>query len=102
MIREKFKQKTQAEWLAQLDTVDICFGPVNSIAEALADPQVQARGLITEIAGRTLIASPLKFSDTPPAEPTLPPEFGQHTDEVLQGLGFSAARIQELHTQRIV
>jgi crotonobetainyl-CoA:carnitine CoA-transferase CaiB-like acyl-CoA transferase len=102
VIREKFKQKTQAEWLAQLDSVDICFGPVNSIPEALADPQVRARGMIREIAGRTLIASPLKLSDTPPAEPTLPPEFGQHTDEVLRGLGFSAANIQELRAQRIV
>lgn len=102
VIREKFKQKTQAEWLAQLAAVDICFGPVNSIPEALADPQVHARGLIKEIAGRTLIASPLKLSDTPPAEPTLPPDFGQHTDEVLRTLGFSAAHIQELRAQRIV
>jgi crotonobetainyl-CoA:carnitine CoA-transferase CaiB-like acyl-CoA transferase len=75
---------------------------VNSIPEALADPQVRARGLVKEVGGRTLIASPLKLSDTPPAEPTLPPDFGQHTDEVLQGLGLSAAQIQELRTQRIV
>jgi len=102
VIREKFKQKTQAEWLTQLQNVDICFGPVNSIPEALDDPQVHARGLIKEIAGRKLIASPLKLSDTPPEAPTLPPDFGQHTDEVLNGLGFSAAQIQELRSQRIV
>jgi len=102
VLREKFKQKTQAEWLAQLEKVDICFGPVNSIPEALNDPQVQARGLITEIGGRKLIASPLKLSDTPPAAPTLPPDFGQHTDEVLQGLGLTAEQIEELRAQRVV
>ena len=45
VIRAKFKQKTQAEWLAQLDPIDICFGPVNTIGEALRDPQVHARGI---------------------------------------------------------
>jgi len=102
VIREKFKQKTQAEWLRQLDAVDICFGPANVIAEAFADPQVQARGMIREANGLKLIASPLKLSDTPPAEPTAPPEFGQHTDEVLRGLGYSAAAIQELRSGRVV
>ena len=102
VIRDKFKQKTQAEWLKQLDAVDICFGPVNSIPEALNDPQVQARGLIKEVGGRKLIASPLKLSATPPVEPTLPPEFGAHTDEVLQALGYSTTRIADLRAQRVV
>jgi|SRR5579862_2993937 len=102
VLRDTFKQKTQAEWLAQLEPIDICFGPVNTIPEALKDPQVQARGFVKEIDGRTVIGSPFKFSDTPPAEPTLPPDFGQHTEEVLRALGISPAHIQELRTQRIV
>jgi formyl-CoA transferase len=75
---------------------------VNSIPEALNDPQVQARGLIKEVGGRKLIASPLKLSATPPVEPTLPPEFGAHTDEVLQALGYSTTRIADLRAQRVV
>lgn len=102
VISAKFKEKTQAEWLAQLGPVDICFGPVNSIAEAMADPQVRARGMIKEVGDRTLIASPLKFSETPAAQPALPPEFGQHTDEVLKGLGYSATAIEELRAHGVV
>jgi len=102
VIREKFKQKTQAQWLEQLGPVDICFGPANTIAEALADPQVQARGLVREIDGLKLIASPLKLSATPAVEPTPPPSFGQHTDEVLRGLGYSAVAIEQLRVQRVV
>jgi crotonobetainyl-CoA:carnitine CoA-transferase CaiB-like acyl-CoA transferase len=102
IIRAKFKEKTQAEWLAQLNPIDICFGPVNSVSEALADPQVQARGMIREINGRKLIASPLKLSDTPTVDPTLPAEFGQHTDEVLQRLGYAAPAIQVLRSNGVV
>lgn len=102
VIREKFHRKTQAEWLEQLGPIDICFGPVNDIADAFADPQVQARGMIRDIKGLKLIASPLKFSDTPPADPEPPPEFGQHTDQVLRDLGYQPQAIDELRAQRVV
>src|SRR5262249_24473134 len=102
VVTEKFKQKTQAEWLRQLDPVDICFGPVNDIAEAVADPQVRARGMVRDANGLNVLAAPLKFSDTPPVDPTAPPEFGQHTDEVLRTLGYTAGAIEQLRAQRIV
>jgi crotonobetainyl-CoA:carnitine CoA-transferase CaiB-like acyl-CoA transferase len=102
VIREKFKQQTQAEWLEQLGPIDICFGPVNSIAETFADPQVRARAMIRDVDGLKLIAAPLKFSDTPAAEPTAPPAFGQHTNEVLRSLGYGAAAIEKLHASRVV
>lgn len=102
VIRDRFRQKTQAQWLAQLEHVDICFGPVNSVAEAFDDPQVKARGLFRDLDGLRLIASPLKLSATPPQEPTPPPDFGQHTDEVLRDLGLSAERIAALRDAGVV
>jgi crotonobetainyl-CoA:carnitine CoA-transferase CaiB-like acyl-CoA transferase len=101
-LRDRFRQKTQAEWLAELGPVDICFGPVNSIAEAFEDPQVQARGLLREVDGMKLIASPLKLSETPPRSPAKPPAFGEHTDEVLRGLGYDGAAIGRLREQHTV
>lgn len=102
VLRQKFRQKTQAEWLQDLEKIDICFGPVNSIAETLADPQVLARGMVHEIGGSKLIASPLKFSHTPSVSPTPPPQFGQHTDDVLRALGFTPERIRTLHADHVV
>ncbi len=102
VLRGKFLQKTQAEWLQTLDRIDICFGPVNSIADSFADPQIQARGMIQDVGGLKLIASPLKLSETPPAPPAPPPEFGQHTDEVLRRLGYSAGDIEALRANRVV
>jgi crotonobetainyl-CoA:carnitine CoA-transferase CaiB-like acyl-CoA transferase len=101
-LRDRFRQKTQAEWLAELGPVDICFGPVNSIAEAFDDPQVQARGLLREVDGLKLIASPLKMSETPPLRPGKPPTFGEHTDEVLRGLGYTDADIARLRAEQAV
>jgi crotonobetainyl-CoA:carnitine CoA-transferase CaiB-like acyl-CoA transferase len=102
VLRTKFKEKTQAEWLQQLDKVDICFGPVNDVGEALSDPQVRARGLVKEIGGRTFLASPIKLSATPAAEPSLPPDFGQHTDDVLRSLGYSTQQIAAFREQKVV
>lgn len=102
VIREKFRQKTQAEWLKELGPIDICFGPVNSIAESVADPQVRARAMVRDVDGLKLVASPLKFSETPAAEPTAPPHFGQHTDDVLRGLGYSATAIADLRAHGVV
>jgi crotonobetainyl-CoA:carnitine CoA-transferase CaiB-like acyl-CoA transferase len=102
VMRQKFKSKTQAEWLKELEPIDICFGPVNSIADTFADPQAQARHMVQEVAGQTLVGSPLKLSDTPTVQLTPPPQFGQHTDEVLANLGYSDAAIQALRSQRVV
>jgi len=63
---------------------------------------VQARGLVKEIDGRTLLASPIKLSATPTAEPTLPPDFGQHTEAVLRDLGYADTAIAELRSQRVI
>jgi crotonobetainyl-CoA:carnitine CoA-transferase CaiB-like acyl-CoA transferase len=101
-IRAKFREQTQAEWLRRLEPIDICFGPVNTITETLADPQVQARGMIRDVGGRKLIASPLKLSATPPVEPALPPEFGQHTDAVLRALGYADDVIAALRAKQVV
>lgn len=102
VVRGKFLEKTQAEWLAQLDAVDICFGPVNSVRQSLQDPHVLARQLVHKVDGLTLIASPVKLSDTPPATPTAPPKFGQHTDEVLRAAGMEQAAIDTLRAEGVI
>lgn len=96
VLRAKFKEKTRDEWVRDLEPIDICFGPVNDIGEALKDPQVQARGLVFQEGGYTLIGSPIKMSDTPAIPPVAPPQFGQHTDEILGKLGYDQAKIAAL------
>jgi crotonobetainyl-CoA:carnitine CoA-transferase CaiB-like acyl-CoA transferase len=63
-------------------------GSINSIGEAFADPQVQARGAVVPCppahADLRLVASPMKLSATPVAYRHAPPLLGQHSDELLR------------------
>jgi formyl-CoA transferase len=90
-----------AFWVERLDAAGVPCGPINDIAQALADPQVAARALRIELphplAGTLpLVANPIKLSATPPAYERAPPVLGQHTDEVLGECGFDAAEIARL------
>ncbi len=83
-------------WAEGLEAAGVPCGPINSIAQAFADPQVQARGMRIDLphplAGQVpLVANPIKLSATPPRFERAPPLLGQHTDEVLRGeLGLDA------------
>jgi crotonobetainyl-CoA:carnitine CoA-transferase CaiB-like acyl-CoA transferase len=89
-------------------------GPINSVGQAFADAQVVSRNLVVNqaaalvdtphaaIKGIATVASPLRLSDTPPALLRAPPALGEHTDEVLAGLGLDAADIGKLRQQRVV
>src|SRR5579871_2027902 len=106
-VRAKFRERTMAEWVARLADLDVCFGPVATLPEALADPQVRHREMVLEYDDgrgqrRQTLGNPLKLRDTPPTLRTPTPESGQHTDEVLRGLGYSAAEIAGLRAQGVV
>jgi crotonobetainyl-CoA:carnitine CoA-transferase CaiB-like acyl-CoA transferase len=51
-FRAAFREKTLAEWMAELGEKEICFGPVSSLDEMYADPQVRHRGMIVDAEGR--------------------------------------------------
>jgi crotonobetainyl-CoA:carnitine CoA-transferase CaiB-like acyl-CoA transferase len=102
-IRARFRERTMAEWVADLADLDICFGPVATLAEMMRDPQVRHRGMVLETPdGRTALGNPVKLGDTPPTLRTPPPELGQHTDEVLASLGYSPGDIAGLRDRGVV
>jgi len=102
-IRARFREKTMAEWVSELADLDICFGPVATLGEALADPQMRHRGMVVELdGGRRTLGNPIKLSDTPPTIRTPPPELGEHTDTVLAALGYSRADIAGLRARGVV
>jgi len=102
-LREKFRTRTMAEWVAELADLDICFGPVATIGEALEDPHVRHRGMVVEGPdGRRTLGNPVKLSATPPALRTAPPAFGAHTDAVLGALGYTPGDVAGLRERGVV
>lgn len=106
-LEETFKEKTLKEWLELFDEVDICHGPVNSLRDVFEDPQVRHRQMVIEVdhpvEGKLKqVGFPIKLSRTRPEVKSAPPTFGQHTVEILQGLGFDQAKIEELRSKKAI
>ena len=105
-FQARFREKTLAEWMAELGALDICVGPVSTLDEVYDDPQVRHRGMIVEMDGpfgrQRMPASPIRLSDTPPALRTPPPVFGADTDAVLAGLGLAPAEVERLRATGVV
>ena len=78
-LEQTFRQHTRAEWLQRLETLDVCFGAVNTLPEAFRDPQLLARGMVIRDANeRPHIASPIRFLDEPASYDLSAPELNQH------------------------
>ncbi len=108
MLQDVMKTRTSMEWLKALEPAGIPCGPVNNVAEAFEDPQVRHRETVLEmphpVAGKVrLIASPLRFSETPVEYRDPPPVLGQHTAEILRDiLGMDEAAIGALAGRGVV
>ncbi len=106
-LRQVFGDKTREDWMEELKDLDVCFGKVLHLDEALHDPQVIHRQMVVEFTDppkkRTkLLALPIKLSETPPDIRRAPAKFGEHTEEVLTGLGFNAGEINQMIKEGVV
>jgi crotonobetainyl-CoA:carnitine CoA-transferase CaiB-like acyl-CoA transferase len=108
MLAARFKSATAAEWIAKIQALKVPAGPINDIAQALAEPQVAARQMIVNIPhpqnGKfQMIGSPIKLSDTCVSYTNAAPMLGQHTNAVLgEQLGLSDACLDALATSGVI
>jgi len=97
-----------AHWIAALESAGVPCGPINSIDAVFADPQVRARAMQVEMSHPTsgtvsLVANPLRLSETPVTYRTAPPTLGEQTRDVLtERLGMSPEEIDRLTATGII
>jgi crotonobetainyl-CoA:carnitine CoA-transferase CaiB-like acyl-CoA transferase len=106
-LEKIFLSKTRDEWFDFLAKADVCVGKVYEVPEVFEDPQVRHRRMAVElehpVAGKVTQAGvAVKLSETPGSIRSFAPYLGQHTEEVLQSLGYSTAKIAELREKRVV
>ena len=90
-IADAIAQKPYGYWVERLDTLAGPWSPVQNPLEVANDPQVRANGYIVAVtdadgAERQLVANPVQFDETPPTL-TRGPQFAEHTDDILRGMG---------------
>lgn len=98
-VRAIIKTKTRDEWTEWFKQYDACVEPVLTLSEALNDPLVRERGMVVEVAlpggGKVKqLATPIKFSETPPGYDQVGLSVGTHTKEVLKELGYDDQEIK--------
>ncbi len=103
-LKELFLTRTRDEWFDLLGPSDVPIGKVYSLDEVFTDPQVLHRGMVIEMDypdGDRIkqVGIAIKLSDTPGEARSLPPSRGEHTEEILFGLGFSKQKINELRQE---
>lgn len=108
LVEEAFGARSTAEWSELLLVAGIPCGPVNSVPEALGDPQADARNMVQTVqhpvnGAVSQIGPAVKMSETPPAIHSAPPTLGEHTEQVLRTvLEYSDERIAELRQEGVI
>lgn len=106
-LQAVFRQRNRDDWLAWLADKNVCVSAVNTLSEVFEDPQVQHRNMFVQHEGpdgepTRQVGMGIKLSDTPGRIRRPAPQPGQHTDEILTGLGYGESDLKSLRQQRVV
>ena len=107
LLQEYFLTQPADYWVNALQSVNVPAGPINDLADVFSDPQILHREMLVEIPHPTLksikqTGLPLKFSVTPGAFDKHPPLLGEHNEEILNSLGYSAQDIADLTNNAVI
>jgi crotonobetainyl-CoA:carnitine CoA-transferase CaiB-like acyl-CoA transferase len=102
-----FRGGRREDWLRRLTEMDVPAAPINTLDEVFADPQVQTYGFPIEVehpkmGKMKLLGNAVDMSRTPPSIDRPPPMLGEHTEEILTGLGFDRAAISDLRAKEAI
>jgi formyl-CoA transferase len=106
-IERRLARGAGAEWIDRLNQAGVPCGHIYSIDQVFGDPQVQQLGMVAEVSSPhfdplRLVAQPMRLSRTPSEIRRRPPEYGEHTAEILGSLGYGEAEIEALRARKVI
>ena len=107
IVREVIKTRAASEWIEMLKNAGIPSGRINNVEAALTDSHVVARNFVVELEHPTIgivksLATPIHMSSPGLSFRRHPPQLGEHTEEILSEIGYSANEIATLREQEVI
>jgi crotonobetainyl-CoA:carnitine CoA-transferase CaiB-like acyl-CoA transferase len=102
-----FARRTAADWVDVLNAAGVACGPINTLDQVFADPQIRRADLVREVANAAwgphkVLALPVHLSRTPARVERAAPMTGEHTREVLETLGYDPAALDALLADGVI
>jgi formyl-CoA transferase len=106
-IEAFISEETSEYWVELLNKNGVPSGPIYNIDEAFEDPQVKHLKMAKTVSGHArgdmeLVGQPIRMSRTPSSMTMPPPDYGEHTEEILKEMGLEAIEISELRESNII
>jgi len=106
-ISEITRTKPAAHWVEVFEAAGVPCGPIYTMDQVFADPQVRHLGMAAPVTSEkrgtfSLVASPINMDGLPRKIRSATPEAGQHTDEILKTVGYTAADIEKMRAAGVV
>lgn len=107
LLQPIFATRTSSDWLAALEAEGVPAGPIYTVDEVFADPQVRHLGMAVPVQDAErgdirVVGQPIGLSRTPASVVCSAPEQGEHTPDVLREIGYSADEIADLRNRKVV
>ena len=107
ILEAAFARRTAAEWVDTLNAAGVASGPINTVDQVFADPQIRQADLVREVSNATwgphkVLALPVHLSRTPAQVERAAPMTGEHTREVLGALGYDASALDGLLADGVI
>jgi crotonobetainyl-CoA:carnitine CoA-transferase CaiB-like acyl-CoA transferase len=105
-MNKLFASDSRDKWVKALREADIICAPINTLRDAAQDPDVLANNYVIEVEHPKYgkiheVGYPWEFSETP-AKVGVAPELGEHNMQILKGLGYTDAQIEELKNKKAI
>jgi crotonobetainyl-CoA:carnitine CoA-transferase CaiB-like acyl-CoA transferase len=107
ILETAFARRSAAEWVEIFNAAGVASGPINTVDQVFADPQIRRADLVRDVANATwgphkVLALPVHLSRTPAQVERAAPMTGEHTREVLTALGYDAAALDGLLADGVI